>query len=169
MGCLHIHLRKGKILKVSTHDFQLQNKHEQDGVLHLEDNKNINFFDFKTFEKNHAIDREELSDVPQSDRYDNALNEEGFVDGISLCPKCEKAIQHHFKLDGAHFIGLQSFHILKKCYECKTSWVAEIKVLIGYIPTYHVVEGKLVPDESTARQDFLNALQESIRTKNEHS
>ena len=103
----------------------------------------------------------ELNDVPESDRYDCMLNPTPFVEGVSLCPKCESPIAHRFKLEGAHFIGMQTFKILKICYECKTSWVAEIKVLISRTPTYHVVEGKLVPDESTARQDFLNALQEA--------
>lgn len=158
MGCVHIHIRKGKVLKVAQHDFHLQDNHEQDGVLHIEDNKHLTFFDPKTFQKNHATDREELNDVPESDRYDDILCPDPFVEGVSLCPKCEKEITHRFKLYGAHFVGLQSFKILKSCYECKTSWVAEIKVLVSRISTYHVVEGKLVPNESTARQNFLNAL-----------
>ena len=59
MGCLHVHLRHGKILKVAHHDFTLKDEAEQNGILHIEDNKCVNFFDYKTFEKNHAVDRVE--------------------------------------------------------------------------------------------------------------
>jgi len=159
MGCLHVHIRKGKVLKVATHDFQLQSNQEQDGILHIEDNKHLTFFDFKTFEKNHAVDREELNDVPFGDRFDKTSKPPS-IEGISLCPKCEKPIKHLIELTGSQFVGLQTFRILKKCPDCKFSWIAKVKILVEHLPTYHLVNGEIIPDESTARQDFLNYLQE---------
>lgn len=165
MGCLHIHIRKGKILKVAQHDFHLLDDLEQEGILHIEDNKHLTFFDFKTFEKNHVVDHSELNDIPYSDRYDKINESSPFIEGISLCPRCEIPISHKFKLEGAYFVGLQSFKILKKCAKCQTSWIAEINVLATDLPTYHIADDMLIPDESTARRDYLNALQETIQSE----
>ena len=154
MGCIHIHFRRGVPTKVTYHDFRLDEE-VKDGVFHIEDNKSLHYFPAKTFNVNHSVDRHEISDIPCDLCFD--MLEEGYVRGITLCPKCEKSVPHKINLSGLTFIGLQTLNVLKECPICKLRWVAEIKFLAGRVPIFYNIDGTLVPDETTLRQKILDS------------
>lgn len=162
MGCIHIHFREGKPIKVTQHDFNLKEE-TNNGVLHIEDNKVVHFFTPEVFEKNHSVDRNEIDDIPYNERFDIFESLNHFTDviqGISLCPRCEKEIEHNIKISSSHlFIGKQKLRFVKHCADCDFSWIAEINVLATRTPVVYVLNDEtLIPDETTARQAYLDSL-----------
>ena len=153
MGCIHIHIRDNKILKVAYHSFQPE---KPNGVLHLEDNGKLSFFDAEEFQRNHYIDEHELSDVPFEHRHRRINAYSGKFEGITLCPTCEAEIRFEIELSGERFVGIQTFHILEICETCKHRWVSEVQVVVDRLPTYYQVDGYMIPDQKTARQLYLD-------------
>jgi hypothetical protein len=153
MGCIHIHIRDGKILKVAHHSFSPE---KPNGVLHLEDTGKLSFFDYEEFQSNHYIDEHELSDIPFEYRYKQISAYSGKFEGVTLCPTCEVEIKFKINLSGTRFVGVQTFNILEVCEKCKHRWVSEVKVVVDRLPTYHQVDGYMIPDQRTARQLYLD-------------
>ena len=153
MGCIHIHVRDGKILKVAHHAYKPE---KPDGVIHVEDSGRLSFFDPEEFQRNHYIDDHEILDVPFELRYKRIDAHSGTFEGTTLCPTCEAPIKFNISISGERFVGLQTFNILEVCEECKHRWVSEVRVVVDRLPTYYQVDGYMIPDQRTARQLYLD-------------